>query len=309
MKVIAKLRILKWFDAPFCPSMMQIFMRCFAAFLILASTILCPEASAQVAAPETPVPPPFPMGKFGKQLLVVVAGDWKSVQATLYGFSRRDGASPWQLAFSYPAVLGKNGLGWGLGIHGWILGDGPVKKEGDKRSPAGLFHLPTAFGYASAKEAGITSYPYLQVTENILAVDDPLSPFYNRFVDRRKQDPGKWQSAEVMLRPDGSYRLGLFISHNDPAFRPAKESPENGQSLPIPGAQALGSCIFLHIWKSENSPTIGCTALAPENMAIVARWLRPDSNPLLLQLPLAQYLHFQKAWNLPSLPENPNAKP
>lgn len=277
-------------------------MRRFFAILALALAVLIPAAGAQASAAA------LPDGPLGRQILVCVADDWTVFRARLYGFSRRDEESPWQAAFAFPAVLGRNGLGWGLGVHGWVLGAGPVKKEGDKRSPAGLFHLPTAFGYASARQAGITAFPYLQITRDTLAVDDPLSPFYNRIVDRGQEHPGQWRSAEVMLRPDGSYRLGLVVSHNDPAFKPVKNAGASGRNLPEPGTRALGSCIFLHVWKSETSPTLGCTALAPENMETVARWLRPEGNPLLLQLPLAEYLRFQKPWNLPNLPED-KAKP
>jgi len=262
------------------------------------AALLCCQLSLFAAAAKDM--PSIPAPTFGNQLLVSVSADWTSFQTTLYAFSRKDPGSPWQLEFSCPAVLGRAGLGWGLGLHGWILGEGPVKKEGDRRSPAGLFRLPFAFGSGTAAESGAVSVPYIQTGPNTVGVDDPLSPFYNRILEAVPAKPPQWKSAEIMLRPDRAYRLGVFVSHNDPAF--PNDSGTSAQPPPTPGSQPLGSCIFLHIWKGPDHPTVGCTALPPGDMARVIHWLRAGEQPRLLQLPTVEYRRLQQAWALPVLP-------
>jgi len=44
-----------------------------------------------------------------------------------------------------------------------------------------------------------------------------------------------------------------------------------------------GSAIFLHIWRDENSPTAGCTAVSEENIVKLMKWLDPSLSPLILQ--------------------------
>jgi len=67
---------------------------------------------------------------------------------------------------------------------------------------------------------------------------------------------------------------------------------------PKPGA---GSCIFLHIWRSAEKGTAGCTAMAEQDLLALLGWLRNEKNPLLVQLPRAEYERVWKAWGLPSL--------
>jgi hypothetical protein len=61
-----------------------------------------------------------------------------------------------------------------------------------------------------------------------------------------------------------------------------------------------GSCIFLHIWRSPEKGTAGCTAMAEEDLLAVLLWLKNEKNPLLAQLPRAEYEKLWKVWGLPS---------
>lgn len=82
-------------------------------------------------------------------------------------------------------VVGKGGLGWGDGavaIGGHATAD-PVKREGDGRSPAGIFGIGSAFGYAAERPTG-WALPYLALTPATECVDDRDSKHYNRIVER-----------------------------------------------------------------------------------------------------------------------------
>jgi L,D-peptidoglycan transpeptidase YkuD (ErfK/YbiS/YcfS/YnhG family) len=50
-----------------------------------------------------------------------------------------------------------------------------VKREGDKRAPAGFFTITHSFGFAPS-----TRPDYLQITRETVCVNDVRSPSYNR---------------------------------------------------------------------------------------------------------------------------------
>jgi len=222
-----------------------------------------------------------------KQAVVVKTAAWTASRGILQRYDRSSSKDIWQpVGEAIPVVVGRNGLGWGSGLHRAAnlkksRYGGPEKREGDGRAPAGVFKLSGAFGYAPAAQAAWIKLPYIEATTSLRCVDDARSPHYNRLVDAIliKSD---WKSAEEMRRADDQYRLGVVVDHN---ANPA-----------VPGR---GSCIFIHIWKGAEAGTAGCTAMAQENMESLLRWLDPSANPVLIQLPSATYKQFRSVWGLP----------
>ena len=212
-------------------------------------------------------------------MIVVVADGWSSTHAQMFRFERSEPIGSWQKQTG-PAriVLGKAGLAWGRGMVAPLAG--PVKKEGDNKAPAGIFRLQSAFGYA-AQNPG-TKLPYLPLTKEIVAVDDRGSRYYNQLVDSAKV-ARDWKSAENMILQDDRYKWGVVVAHNIP---------------PRPG---LGSCIFLHVWKTPSTLTTGCTAMAENEMLRSVRWLDPGRRPVLVQLPRSIYRDRREVWRLPDL--------
>ncbi|BCX69253.1 L,D-transpeptidase family protein [Pseudomonas izuensis] len=211
-----------------------------------------------------------------RQLIVVTSKDWNDTQATAQRYERH-GNTFEKFEAPFPVVLGKNGMAWGKGLNSVAERQGPLKQEGDGKAPAGMFKLGTAFGYAPTAE---TRLPYLALTTAIECVDDSQSKRYNQLVDGSTVDKD-WNSSERMRRNDDMYRQGIFIEHNTPA------SP------------AAGSCIFFHIWRGPTMPTMGCTAMAPADIARLFSWLDPRQSPLLVQLPEAEYQRLRERWQLP----------
>jgi len=184
----------------------------------------------------------------------------------------------------HPRCGGQEGLGWGAGVAaeaGRRAANDPVKKEGDGKSPAGIFRLSTIFGYAAQEPPG-WKMPYLNLTPSVECVDDARSKFYTRVLDRASVAPD-WNSSEQMLRPDGEYRWGLVVDHNAE-----------------PVTAGAGSCIFLHIWLGPGVGTTGCTAMAQEQLEGLLARLDPARNPLLVQLPRPQYKKLRRRWKLPA---------
>ncbi len=222
-----------------------------------------------------PSPDPSPLSG-AQQLIVVIAPDWNATTATLTRYDLR--GSKWEAAAA-PAevILGRSGLAWGRGVNR-DTGSGPVKREGDGKSPAGVFHLGAAFGFSATPSW--VRLPYLQLRETTECVDDAASRFYNRIVDRESVPHVDWSSSEKMRAID-VYRRGAVVVHNDP---------------PQPHG---GSCIFLHLVDPKGKPTSGCTSMSAEAMDALLRWVNPARRPLLVQLPKAEYDRLRALWRLP----------
>lgn len=201
------------------------------------------------------------------QVVLVTAPDWSSTTGTLRRYERAGAQARWQASGEpVEVLLGKHGLAWGLGLSARSAEDGPQKKEGDLRAPAGVFAFGTAFGRASREEMRWLRFPYRQLTPATEGVDDPASRYYNRLVERSQITQPDWHSSEHMGEI-AVYELGLEVAHN----------PER--------VARAGSCIFVHLWPGGSSGTAGCTALHRADLVALLHWLDVAKHPVLVQLP------------------------
>ena len=223
----------------------------------------------------------FELPKDARQCLLGIAEDWDSSSVALRLFERA-GAEWNPVGAEWKGRLGKNGLVWGLGLHP-VPGGAAIKQEGDFRTPAGVFKIGGAWGYA-ADVPRHANMSYIQVTARDLWVEDPASPLYNRHV-RLKADPSTaWEKKQQMRQDDPAHSLELFIAHNAP---PAAR----------PGA---GSSIFFHIWRGGGTkPTAGCTTMSEQNLRGLIAAIDPAKNPLYAILPRPEYERVRAAWKLP----------
>ncbi len=77
-------------------------------------------------------------------------------------------------------VVGRTGTAWGIGLNAQH-GEGPVKREGDGKAPAGVFSIGPAFGYADSAQ---TALAYKAMGTNDWCIDVPASAYYNQIIDR-----------------------------------------------------------------------------------------------------------------------------
>jgi L,D-peptidoglycan transpeptidase YkuD (ErfK/YbiS/YcfS/YnhG family) len=246
---------------------------CFVGCVVL----MCSTAAAQA-----PKPDPF---RAPLQMMVVTTPDWDAVGGRLQRYERSQPGKHWKrVGGPITIVVGKKGLGWGAGVTPTDFTEtrdpiDPVKTEGDGKSPAGVFTIGSAFGYADQAPLG-WKLPYTRLTPTVECVDDTKSHFYNRIVDRATVHPD-WNSSEHMASAGISYRWGAVIEHNAGA------------------APRAGSCVFLHVWSGPDKGTAGCTAMPQEQLEAVLAWLDPAKGPILVQLTTANYKRLKKPWNLP----------
>lgn len=193
-----------------------------------------------------------------EQIVLVVAPDFNTDKAKLEFYEGE------KKLYATDVNIGKNGLGWGLGeVELKQNPNEPIKIEGDKKAPAGVFKLSDIFGYHSE-----TNYkmPYLYASKNLICIDESDSNFYNEIVMKDSLD-SEPKSYELMRRSDHQYALGVVVEHN--RFKQQKR----------------GSCIFLHVYKDALSPTAGCTAMSLEAIKKITSLLDKKKNPLLIQIP------------------------
>jgi D-alanyl-D-alanine dipeptidase len=254
----------------------------------IAGVFLAACGSTSAPAPERdehveaePEREPGPLADAG-QLIVGVTPDWDSADVELRLYER-DAAGVWQpVGNAWPGTVGAAGIAWGRGLHGEgapVDRAGPVKVEGDKRAPAGIFTVMTAYGYAEANVQG-AKIPYDEVTPSWRCVDDSSSPYYNKVFNADGRDE-TWKSAEHMRRTDDQYEWVIEIGHNQAA------TPMGG------------SCIFFHVWSGAGNPTVGCTAMTKPTIETLLAELDPAAKPAYVLLPAAEYDALRDSWHLP----------
>jgi L,D-peptidoglycan transpeptidase YkuD (ErfK/YbiS/YcfS/YnhG family) len=145
---------------------------------------------------------------------------------------------------SFKAVIGKNGM---------VLGKD--KKEGDLKTPAGLYPIGETFG--THPLALKMDYKYITADDKF--IDDVNHAHYNSWVS----GPTDAKSYESMLTEP--YTYGAVIKYNM-----------------NPTTAGAGSAIFIHLWQSPNSPTTGCIALDKKHLLIMLRWLDKNQHPYIL---------------------------
>ncbi len=228
------------------------------ATLLSIVPILSAVVAGAVPAARAECPP---LLKNAQRILVVATPDMGSIKASLRRFERSAPGRSWrQVGAVVPAVVGLTGLGWAPG-EAAAPADQPRKREGDKRTPAGLFRLGCPFGLAPARLPG-----YLRLEpDRDICVDDPASPHYGEIIPR---DEAPKVHGEDMGRVS-PYRRGFVIDY------------------PVVAATRSGSCIFLHVWRGPDNGTVGCVAMAEPAVATLQDWARPGDVIAILPKPRA----------------------
>lgn len=171
------------------------------------------------------------------RLVLVTADTMNSTAATLQTFERGAPNQSWRPASEpEPAVIGRGGMGWSHFYRALARPGEPMKIEGDKRAPAGVYSIGRTFGMVPSQRAN-----YISVKHDTVCVDDPGHRAYNTITTRASITPNT--RVENMGRVLPMYRRGIVVDY-----------PTNAR------AQA-GSCIFIHIWRSPTTGTAGCVAL------------------------------------------------
>lgn len=173
------------------------------------------------------------------QLVTVEGGLGSEVTVSYY----EKGNGQWKQIFTTPGLYGK-------------MGGTDEKKEGDKKTPLGLYSFTMAFGI---KEDPGSVLPYHKVAAGDYWVDDSASKYYNQLVNTAstKKD---WSSAENMAAYAPHYNYGLVLDYNR-------------ERIPY-----KGSAIFLHCtMPEETAGSSGCVKIPEEYMRTLVQTIGQDA--------------------------------
>lgn len=169
--------------------------------------------------------------KEASQIIIVIGNPEDPAKGNLSWY-QKDASGVFKQVLSVEAVHGMNGIS-------------ADKKEGDKKTPCGVYSFPMAFGM---KENPGSILPYHQIQEGDHYVDDSESRYYNRLVNERDVQRD-WNSSEVLITQAPQYNYGLVLNYNEDC------------------APGKGSAIFLHCPKaSNNTGTSGCISVPEDYM-------------------------------------------
>ena len=182
------------------------------------------------------------------RLVVVTVPTMEATSAKMRTFTRKSPSAAWTPQSSAEtAVVGAQGIAWGHPYASYAKRGEPIKKEGDQRSPAGLYRLGATFGFAKDARQG-----HLQLKPGAhLCVHDPKSKLYGRIVSKDKAGANA-DGEDMGTFP--LYKRGILVDY-----------------APRRHAKA-GSCIFVHIWGGEGVGTAGCVAMPEERVAHLQEW-------------------------------------
>jgi L,D-peptidoglycan transpeptidase YkuD (ErfK/YbiS/YcfS/YnhG family) len=134
-----------------------------------------------------------------------------------------------------------------------VLGRGGVranKREGDGATPRGRFRALRLWWRADRHPRPQTLLAAKRILPHLAWCESPADRRYNRPFRRAHAEPG-----DRLWRDDHLYDFIIEINHNT-----------------RPRVAGRGSAVFVHVARSERSPTAGCVALAaPDLRRLLAR--------------------------------------
>lgn len=182
--------------------------------------------------------------KNAKQLFIVAAFSEDATDAWISLHEKQSDGS-WHMVMTTPGFVGKSGVG--------------KTKEGDAKTPVGVFHFNRAFGIADDPGCAI---PYVKADAETYWSGDPCKGcHYNELVSLEELPELDIESgdSEHIIDYIYQYQYCLNISYNEE------------------GTPGLGSAIFLHCLGPVKPFTGGCVAIPEDHMRYVMQHIDADT--------------------------------
>lgn len=158
----------------------------------------------------------------------------------------------WITILETEGYIGKNGLG--------------KEKEGDLKTPIGLFDLGISFGL---HENIKTELGYYVLNKNMYWICDSNSKYYNQFIELRESVESRKNEKKLITKEWDDTKTEHLIDENI-AYEYAIEIKYNKEKL-----KEKGSAIFLHCIK--DGPTAGCVAIPTDKMKFILENTKKDT--------------------------------
>ena len=188
-----------------------------------------------------------------RRLVLVTAETMNHAAASLQWFERNAPADRWrEVSPAEPVMIGRAGMAWSQFSRALARQGEPIKLEGDKRAPAGIYPIGRSFGTLASSRPN-----HIHVTNDTVCVHDLSSPAYNTITSRASVGPKV--SVENMSRMLPMYRRGLVVDY------------------PTDARARAGSCIFIHVWRTPTTGTAGCVALPEARVEALQAFSEPGA--------------------------------
>ncbi|HLM41800.1 MAG TPA: succinylglutamate desuccinylase/aspartoacylase family protein [Microvirga sp.] len=149
--------------------------------------------------------------------------------------------------WTIPCVIGSGGLA-----------PAGAKREGDKRTPIGVF--PLRYGFYDPVNCpsleGGAAFPFVPMRDSMIWEEDAASPHYNRLLIA--DEGARPDERLTRRRAEGLFDVVVPIGYNDATAEPFR-----------------GSAIFIHAARPDGSGTAGCVAVQRGHLEELARRLEP----------------------------------
>jgi L,D-peptidoglycan transpeptidase YkuD (ErfK/YbiS/YcfS/YnhG family) len=168
-------------------------------------------------------------------------------------------------AITVHAAAGDPRRGW-LTADGWTvpvaLGRGGIKankREGDGGTPRGTYYPLRLWWRADRHVRPKTFLPIRTIRRDDAWCEDPADRHYNQPVRRRDGEAG-----DRLTRDDHLYDFIVEIDHNA-----------------APRIAGRGSAVFLHLARTNFSPTAGCVSMTRASMLRLLRRMGPQTKIII----------------------------
>ena len=168
-----------------------------------------------------------------------INGDY---HAELSIYQAKDGK--YEKVFECPALIGKNGAG--------------KQSEGDTKTPLGTWEIGEAYGIADDPGSLL---PYTKITDEMYWCATGSNGLkYNSLLFESDDPDNDYSEDEHLMDYPIRYKYLLDLGYNQA------------------GAPYAGNAIFLHCWKTPDTPTGGCVAVSEKNMVKILKTVTPGTS-------------------------------
>ena len=184
---------------------------------------------------------PISDSRNGEYRIGVKCSDNGDFHAELSIYEAKDGK--YEKIFSCPAVVGKNGPG--------------KQSEGGVKTPLGTWEIGEAYGIADNPGSIVN---YTKITDDMYwCATGSNEKNYNKLLYKSDNPDADYSEDEHLIEYPIRYKYLLDLGYNKV------------------GAPYAGNAIFLHCWKTPDTPTGGCVGISEENMVKVLQTVTPGT--------------------------------
>ena len=185
---------------------------------------------------------PISTARNGEYRIGIKCSDNGDFHAELSIYEAKDGK--YEKIFSCPAVVGKNGPG--------------KQSEGDVKTPLGTWEIGEAYGIADNPGSIVN---YTKITDDMYwCATGSNEKNYNKLLYKSDNPDADYSEDEHLIEYPIRYKYLLDLGYNKV------------------GAPYAGNAIFLHCWKTPDTPTGGCVGISEENMVKVLQTVTPGTS-------------------------------